>query len=95
MRGVFSVPENLAEYSMGRLLIEFFISDGTQEWKCLRVPLSGLLLNKRPDSFDVRASEWAGTVRGYALSQAHAAGAGAAGRIGLVQDLLLLFLGEC
>jgi hypothetical protein len=70
------------------------IFDETQRWKYLRVPLSGLLLHKRADSLDIRISYWAGTVRGHALSQTHAAAAGAAGLIGMVQDLLLLLLGE-
>ena len=63
-------------------------------WKYFRVLSSSFLLNKRPDSFDIRISYWAGTVRGHALSQTHAAAAGAAGLIGMVQDLLLLLLGE-
>ena len=75
--------------------IEIFISDGIQEWKYLRVESSTCLLNQRPDSLDIRIPYWAGTVRGYALSQAQAAAAGAAGLIGMVQDLLLLFPGEC
>ncbi len=70
------------------------ISDGTQKWKCFRVDSSTCLLSKRPDSFDIRISYRAGTVRGHALSQTHAAAAGAAGLIGMVQDLVLLLLGE-
>ena len=69
-------------------LIETLIFDGTQEvWQCLRVPLSRFLLNKRPDSFDVRVSQWAGTVRGHALSQTQTAAAGTPALIGKVQDL--------
>jgi hypothetical protein len=57
-------------------------------------PLSRFFLNKSPDSFDVRVSQWAGTVCGYALSQTHTAAAGTLALIGMVQDLLFLFLGE-
>ena len=60
-------------------MIERTIFDETQRWKYLRVPLSGLLLHKRADSLDIRISYWAGTVRSHALSQTHAAAAGAAG----------------
>ena len=74
---------------------EIILSDGIREWKSFRVESSTGLLNKRPDSLDIRGPIWAGAVRGYALSQAQAAAAGAAGLIGLVQDLLFLFPGEC
>ena len=61
---------------------------------CLGIVLSGLFFYERPDAFDIRVSEGAGAVRGDALGQPHATAASTHALIGLVQNLLLLLLGQ-
>ena len=73
---------------------EIILSDGTREWKSFRVESSTGLLNKRPDSLDIRVPQRTSTVGGHALSQVQVAAAGAHGPIDVVKDLFLLFLGE-